>query len=47
MDSFKKSIIQYHWVLGATGFVGKHLVRELLERYQNNHSSLSKGQIKD
>jgi nucleoside-diphosphate-sugar epimerase len=36
MDPFKKSIIQYHWVIGATGFVGKHLVHELLERYQND-----------
>ena len=36
MDPFKKSIIQYHWVIGATGFVGKHLVHELLDRYQND-----------
>jgi nucleoside-diphosphate-sugar epimerase len=36
MDPFKKPIIQYHWVIGATGFVGKHLVRELLERYHND-----------
>ena len=33
---FKKPIIQYYWVIGATGFVGKHLVHELLERYQND-----------
>ncbi len=26
----------YLWVLGATGYVGKHLVLELLERYKDD-----------
>lgn len=28
--------IKYLWVLGATGYVGKHLVLELLERYKDD-----------
>lgn len=29
-------MIKYIWVLGATGYVGKHVVLELLERHQGN-----------
>ena len=36
MDPFKKSTVRYHWVIGATGFVGKHVVQELLARHQND-----------
>ena len=36
MDPFKKSTVRYHWVIGATGFVGKQVVQELLARHQND-----------
>lgn len=29
-------MIQYIWVLGATGYVGKHVVLDLLDRYQGD-----------
>ena len=30
------SAVQYHWVLGATGFVGRNLIQELLDHYREN-----------
>ena len=30
------SAVQYHWVLGATGFVGRNLIQELLDHYRDN-----------